>query len=163
LRLTSNRVIARNRENGNEIYFSDIGRLNEFISMLEGPLSYIGDISTIMYLEKYFDAGKITANNSSWGRAGAKLGLVATGMDIIQFLNDPNWDTGTDMVFTVIGNIGLQGTVIGFVLSKGKIGVVTAAELLTETSTKIQRKMVHDWTNSVLGVNPEDLGIRFPF
>jgi len=154
------KVIARNRENGNEIYFSDREKLMQFVGMLDKPLNYSGIITDIAYIAKYVDKGKMIADGSLAGKIGGKLGIIATGVDFINFLNDPNWDSGTDLAFTFIGNFGITGMAASYTLQGGKLAIVGAAKLMTEVTDRVQYNMMNDCARYGLGVNLRELGFR---
>jgi len=154
------KVIARNRENGNEVYFSDRERLTQFVDMIDKPLNYSGIITDIAYIAKYVDKGKMIVDASLAGKIGSKLGIVATGVDLIKFLNDPSWDTGTDLSFTFIGNFGITGMVASYTLQGGKLAIVGTAKLMTEVTDGVQYNMMNDCARYGLGVNLRELGFR---
>jgi hypothetical protein len=137
------KIIARNRENGNSINI-DRSAINFLAEAMKTGLEIYGLFSDTNAIIKQ---GIPITGKELLGQIKNvnPVAVAGTLIDFINFLNDSNWDTGTDLAFSVVGFAGTGGAIASLGLKSGKLFVVNGVKLLTETYWQTMSRFFYDF------------------
>jgi hypothetical protein len=146
--------------NDNSMQFNNARGMNSFlednpgeidISSLESVINIGGSAVTLGYLAQYAENGASAARGL--GKVATGLNAVSILIDGAQFLQDPNLDTGSDLLFTAIGFAGTPGAAASLGLTYTKKGIVEGSKTLTNFSMGYEKFYINRWSQSLFGVN----------
>jgi hypothetical protein len=154
-----NKVIATDK-NGNQIQFNNPKSMYAFLEDNPENIDFFspetiinigGAAVTLSYLARLAESGETAA--SGLGKVATGLNALAVLIDGAQFLQDPNLDTGSDMIFTAIGFAGAPGAAISLGLTYTKKGIVEGSRALTNFSMGYEKFYINRWSQSLFRVN----------
>jgi hypothetical protein len=121
------------------------------ISSLESTINILGSVVTLGYLAKVAEHGSKGAG--AIGNIATGLNIISTAFDSYQAGNDLNWDTGTDLAFTVIGFFGPKGSAVSLGLTYSKKGIMAGARGAAQFSHSYEKFYINRWSQAIFGVD----------
>jgi hypothetical protein len=152
-------VIAKDGS-GNQIQFNKAGSMDRFLkdnpgdidfSSAETTINLAGTVVSLAYLAKYAREGAGAAKGL--GKIATGINAVVAVMDIAQFAQNPNLDTGSDLLFTLIGFAGPQGAAISIGLTYSKQGIVGLSNVLARFTLGYEKFYINRWSQTMFGID----------
>jgi hypothetical protein len=110
-----------------------------------------GTVVSLAYLAKYAREGADAAKGL--GNMAIGINAVISVVDIFQFVQNPNLDTGSDLLFTFVGFAGPQGTAISIGLTYSRQGIVGMATILTRFTFAYEKFYINRWIQAMFGID----------
>jgi RHS repeat-associated protein len=152
-------VVAKDGR-GNQIQFNKAGSMNTFLddnpsdinfSSLEATINLAGTVVSLAYLTKYASEGADAAKGL--GNIATGINAVVAVVDAVQVAQNPNFDTGSDLLFTLVGFAGPQGTAISIGLTYSKQGIVGLAAMLAKFTLAYEKFYINRWSRAMFGID----------
>ena len=120
---------------------------------LEAVMNLFGQAAGLGFAGADYQLGSASSVAKSLSKTSTFFTAVVFTTDLVQAINDPNPDTITDAVISVIGFAGPEGAVVSVGLTYGKQGIIAGATGMAKFSMSYEKWYINRISQAMFGVD----------